>query len=73
MSKPWNDGAAQGKFDLQSTITHEIGHWMFLNDIYRDGEAKLTMYGYTLENTTDQRTLGKGDIHGLNIIYDGAR
>lgn len=70
-SKPWTVGAEAGKYDLQSTITHEIGHWLYLEDFYGDGESKLTMYGTTLENTTQKRTLGTGDKIGLNFLYDG--
>lgn len=69
--KPWTTVPAPGTYDLQSTITHEIGHWLYLNDIYGAGESKLTMYGTTVEGSDQKRTLGVGDKLGLNYIYDG--
>jgi hypothetical protein len=67
-----------GKLDLQSVALHELGHCIGMGDIYS------TTYGGNLppsdERTKDfeqtmnlyngpQRTLGKGDITGAQILY----
>ncbi|MBI4426371.1 MAG: hypothetical protein HY567_02235 [Candidatus Kerfeldbacteria bacterium] len=72
-SLPWTNGAAAGKYDLQSTITHELGHWLSLDDLVGDGERMLTMYHEPLENSIEHRSLGTGDVRGARIIYDGGQ
>jgi len=66
------------KLDLQSVALHELGHCIGMGDIYS------TTYGGSLppsdERTKDleqvmnlyngpQRTLGKGDINGAQVLY----
>ena len=56
------------KMDLQSIATHEFGH-NGLNDLYMPPSIELTMYGYSGYDETDKRTLGTGDISGIQELY----
>ncbi len=58
-------------FDIQNVATHEAGHTLSLNDLYMDEAAELTMNGYTSQGETRKRSLGLGDIKGINSIYGG--
>lgn len=58
-----------GFFDLQSAVTHEIGHTLMLNDLYDSVNSEQTMYGYMSTNETKKRTLAEGDIAGIRYIY----
>src|SRR5688572_25036492 len=40
----WCDGAYVGCYDLQSVMTHELGHWIALWDMYEEGDRAYTMY-----------------------------
>jgi hypothetical protein len=72
-------GQGKGKLDLQSVLTHELGHALGLEDIgsteaqwpNRAEDAvnyRQTMYRYYYEGTTNKRTLAEGDIAGLQRI-----
>ena len=56
-------------FDVQNVATHEAGHTLSLNDLYVDEASELTLYGYTSIGETKKRSLGLGDIHGVQHIY----
>lgn len=56
-------------YDIESVLTHEIGHTYGLDDIYTAAEAELTMYGYGTTCSSEQRTLARGDVLGLRSIY----
>lgn len=66
------DGNALGcvdQYDLQSLVTHEWGHFFGLRHV---GEAKhgtLTMSPVLGQCTRAERTLGLGDIVGLESLY----
>jgi hypothetical protein len=55
--------------DLQNIATHEFGHWLVLNDLYKKPARQQTMYGYGAYAETKKRTLESGDIAGLETIY----
>ena len=55
--------------DIQSVITHELGHGLGLNDIYDSKCSDVTMYVYGFFGETQKRTLEKPDIKGLKKIY----
>jgi hypothetical protein len=54
--------------DLQNIATHEFGH-NGLNDLYNSPSMELTMYGYSDFGETDKRTLGTGDVLGIQALY----
>jgi hypothetical protein len=60
--------------DLQTVITHEIGHTVGLDDLYDSQYRESTMYGVDIHDsdgtaTTDKRDLAQDDIDGLCYIY----
>lgn len=65
----WSLSGQAGKMDVQNIMTHEFGHWCGLRDLYNNVDHWLTMYGYSNYGITYQRTLGLGDINGLEAVY----
>lgn len=65
----WSLSGEAGKMDVQNIMTHEFGHWCGLDDLYDDVDYWLTMYGYANYGETYKRTLGLGDINGLEAVY----
>ena len=64
----WSLSGEAGKMDTQNILTHEFGHWIGLNDLYKNADYWLTMYGYADYGQTWKQTLGLGDINGLQAI-----
>jgi hypothetical protein len=56
-------------FDIDSIVTHEIGHWLSLLDLYDAGSLHQTMMGNAEYGETRKRTLALGDIVGLQTAY----
>jgi hypothetical protein len=56
-------------YDAQSIMTHELGHWFGLNDMYDQAYSDDTMYGYGGKWETKGDTPAAGDIAGLKVIY----
>jgi len=65
----WSLTGEAGKMDVQNIMTHEFGHWCGLGDLYSDVDYWLTMYGYANYGEMYKRTLGLGDINGLEAVY----
>jgi hypothetical protein len=65
----WSISGEAGKMDVRNIMTHEFGHWCGLDDLYDDKDYWLTMYGYADYGETYKRTLGLGDINGLEAVY----
>ncbi|MGQ9515463.1 MAG: matrixin family metalloprotease [Thermoproteota archaeon] len=65
----WSLKGEAKKMDVQNIMTHEFGHWAGLADLYSDEDYWLTMYGYAGYGETYKRTLGLGDINGLEAVY----
>jgi hypothetical protein len=65
----WSLNGEAGKMDVQNIMTHELGHFCGLADLYNDVDYWLTMYGYSDYGLTYARTLGLGDINGLKAVY----
>ena len=55
--------------DLDSIVTHELGHSVGLGDLYTAECAEQTMYGYATEGETKKRDLEAGDIVGIQKLY----
>jgi hypothetical protein len=65
----WSLSGEDDKMDVRNIMTHEFGHWCGLDDLYKDRDYWLTMYGYASVGETYKRTLGYGDILGLQKVY----
>jgi hypothetical protein len=65
----WSLSGEASKMDVQNIMTHEFGHWCGLADLYDDVDYWLTMYGYSSYGEIYKRTLGLGDILGLQARY----
>ncbi|MBI4729650.1 MAG: hypothetical protein HY775_09160 [Acidobacteria bacterium] len=56
--------------DVQAVVTHELGHWLGLQDLGADPARELTMYGEVgTPGERKQSTLGLGDVLGLRAAY----
>ncbi len=55
-------------YDLLNIATHEFGHWTGLDDLYDTVDEDLTMYGFGAGGELKKRTLGTGDIDGVNAV-----
>lgn len=62
--RPWG---AEPEYDLQSVLTHEMGHWFGLPEDPCDSDA--TMYMYTLPNETKKRDLTQEDVDAVQVAY----
>ncbi len=63
-------GSCRGRYDVESTMTHERGHAFGLGDVSESSHANLTMSSKSNGPCqTSERTLGKGDAIGLNRKY----
>lgn len=56
-------------YDAQDILTHELGHWMGLDDTYTDAYVDNTMYGYGSKGEVKKNTLTTGDTQGIQAIY----
>ena len=67
----WNSTTCtdNNSYDAQDILTHEIGHWMGLNDTYTDAYVNNTMYGYGSKGEIKKDTLTTGDTQGVQAIY----
>ena len=65
----WSTSGAPGLYDVQNIGTHEQGHCLVLNDLYKAAHTELTMYGYGATGETKKSTLEPGDIAGIKYIY----
>jgi hypothetical protein len=65
----WSTNGGSGTYDVQNIGTHELGHCLCLDDIYKSYQSEMTMYGYGATGETKKRTLESGDITGIKYIY----
>ncbi len=61
-----SDKPEKGKYDLQNTATHEIGHLLGLD---HSDDPESTMYWDSPPEETKKRDLNKDDIEGICQIY----
>ena len=75
----WANSAQYGHTDVQSGITHEMGHVLGLTDKY-DSETwarypyslRWTMFHEIPDNDTHMRSPEQYDIEGVNKIYSSS-
>ncbi|WP_347274777.1 carboxypeptidase regulatory-like domain-containing protein [Candidatus Kuenenia sp.] len=65
----WSTDTSSDKFDVQNVGTHELGHSLSLEDLYRNSDSGKTMYGYGSPGDTSQRTLHQDDMDGITYLY----
>ena len=65
----WSLTGAEDAFDVQNIATHEAGHTLVLGDLRSPKDGALTMHAYTWLGDDMKRTLGLGDILGVQAIY----
>lgn len=65
----WSSNGDATKMDFENISTHEMGHALGLIDLYDSSCFENTMYGYATYGQTIKRTLEKGDISGINLLY----
>lgn len=57
-------------YDAQDIMTHELGHWLGLDDEYNAASfGNNTMFGYGSIGEVKKNTLTTGDISGVASIY----
>lgn len=56
-------------YDAQNILTHELGHWLGVDDNYGQLFEDNTMYGWGETEETKKDTLTAGDITAVNQIY----
>jgi|GEM_PF-4623963 len=72
----WRTSPGPSDFDIQTVCTHEIGHHLFLKDLYGNypgypQDTAKVMFGMIGQGTT-KRTLTSSDIAGIQWIYPGS-
>lgn len=68
-TNPSTTCANQNSYDAQDILTHELGHWMGLDDRYTSDFVNNTMYGYGSKGEIKKDTLTTGDSAGISAIY----
>jgi len=56
-------------YDAQNILTHELGHWVGLDDEYDLSYADHTMYGYGAKGEIKKDTLTTGDKNSALALY----
>jgi len=69
--EPWSISATVSDYayDVWNIATHEAGHTLVLGDLRSPKDGALTMHAYTWLGDDVKRTLGLGDILGIQAIY----
>lgn len=62
----WSTDGEAGTLDVQNVATHEIGHFIGLEDEYTPGR---TMFEFILIGEREKRYLSDDDIDGLVAVY----
>ena len=62
-------GYANVKYDVESVLTHEIGHVFGLSHVSEASYPRMTMSTATAACDNTARTLGTGDMLGLESMY----
>ncbi len=68
-AEAWSTDGSSEAFDIQGIATHELGHTLVLQDLRSPRDGALTMHAYTWLGDTAKRSLGSGDILGVQAIY----
>jgi hypothetical protein len=66
---PFSTSGEQNKYDIQSILTHEIGHFLGLD---HSALISSVMGPFGTTSVLDQRTLAYDDVAGISEIYPAA-
>ncbi|MFH1486267.1 MAG: hypothetical protein ABIH46_09365, partial [Chloroflexota bacterium] len=58
-----------GTYDVQNICIHEAGHFLMLNDLYKNVDSEQTLYGYGATGELKKRSLECGDLAGVKKAY----
>ncbi|MBC8465337.1 MAG: hypothetical protein H8D63_03140 [Parcubacteria group bacterium] len=65
----WSTSGVYGHMDVQNVLTHELGHWFMLYDLYYGYQSEYTMYGVIVTGETKKRTLEDDDVDSAYTMY----
>jgi len=65
----WSLNGEPTKMDFENIATHELGHSVGLDDLYKSNCSPETMYGYASYGETKKQTLESGDVTGVSQLY----
>ena len=65
----WSTNDAPVDMDVQNIVTHELGHFLVLDDLSSPKTFDLTMYGFSDTGEIKSRTTGFGDELGVAKLY----
>lgn len=75
-SYSFSSSGSSGYYDIQNTMTHEFGHWLYLNDLsswvspsWCIMSFASTMCGSSSTGETSKRSLETDDKNGIKAIY----
>jgi hypothetical protein len=71
-SYPYATDGSAASYDVQSLLTHEMGHSLSLADLYSSADREKTMYGYGFKGDLSKRTLHQDDMDGITYLYPGS-
>ncbi len=68
--KSWTNGIQKGYVDVQSAMSHELGHVLGVSHKFDSWAAKWTMYGYENGNSIEKRAIKSYDKEAALKTYN---
>jgi hypothetical protein len=68
----WSSSGESNKMDVQNIATHEIGHFLGLDDLKDSSDSEATMFWIAGWGETKKRTLSPNDQDGIRALYPGS-
>jgi hypothetical protein len=62
-------GNCISKYSVEAVVTHEAGHVFGLGHVDEAAHGALTMSPVMLTCQSSEKTLGLGDVRGLEAVY----
>lgn len=62
-------GLVSGEYDVENLMTHEVGHYFVLWDLWDPDNSAKTMYHEVDDCQISRRSLHSGDIAGARYVY----
>ena len=63
------DKCPEDSYDIQGVLTHELGHSLTLNELYKQTHEEKTMYWKENKGDTKKRILDQDDVDGISYLY----